>query len=570
MRRLPDPNLSEPGSLTGRGYLLWLAKRQKRTIAAGAFWDVLWLLGLALVPWAVGNAIDRGILAGDGAALVRWVLLILGLALVRAAAEPMRDRTGVNNWNQAAFRSLQLLGRHATRTGQALTAQRSVGEIAAVRGDAMAVGHVYYLAGGLTAALVSYATVAVILLRASVPLGLFVLLGVPVFATALLGLGRPLKTRRTAQREATGEMTAVGADLVTGLRVLRGIGGEEVFARRYAAASAETARTGLALATPSALVEALQVLVGGLLVVGLTWFGGLLVVRGELRPGELVTFYGYAGFLLQPIRLIADALSRVVSALVGADRIVGTLAIDPAVRDHPEPVPAPAGPAPLVDGRTGLTILPGRAIGLVSARPDDAAALLDRLGRFDDAELAAVPVRWGGADTTRVPLSVLRARIRRIDPAPHFFTGTLRDEVDPAGQHDDAAVVAAVHVAAADDILEALADGLNTPTVEGGRTFSGGQRQRLGLARAVLSDAEVLLLAEPTSAVDAHTEQRIADRLLTARTGRTTVVATASPPLLRRLDEVHLLDGDKILISGTHHDLLADPRYHAIVMRGAE
>ena len=570
MRRFPDPDLAEPGRRTGRGYLLWLAGRQKRTMAGGALWDTVWLLGLALVPWAVGNAIDTGIIAGDGGALVRWALVILGLSLVRAAAEPMRDRTGVDNWNQAAFRSLQLLGRHATRTGQALTARRSVGEVAAVRNDAMAVGHVYYLAGGLTAALVSYATVAVILLRASVPLGLFVLLGVPVFATALLGLGRPLKRLRGAQRDASGEMTAVGADLVTGLRVLRGVGGEEMFARRYAAASDRTARAGLALATPSALVEGLQVLVGGLLVVGLTWFGGVLVARGQLRPGELVTFYGYAGFLVMPIRLIADSVNRVIPALVGAERIVDTLAILPVVRDDPRAVAAPAGPAPLVDCRTGLTARPGAAVGVVCARPDDAAAVLDRLGRFDDGALDAGPVRWGDVDTRRLPLAALRARIRRIDPAPHFFSGPLRRELDPTGRHADADIGAALHTAAADDVLDALPDGLDTATVEGGRTFSGGQRQRLGLARAVLSEAEILLLSDPTSAVDAHTEQRIADRLLTARAGRTTVVATTSPLLLRRLDEVHLLDGDRVLASGTHHELLGDPTYRAIVLRDVQ
>src|SRR5690349_16755119 len=128
MRRFPDRDLAEPSCSTGLALLLWLANRQKRTIAAGAFWDTIWLLGLALVPWAVGNAIDRGILAHDGGALVRWVGVLLGLSLIRACAEPMRDRTGVNNWNQASFRALQLLGRHATRTGQALTAKRSVGE----------------------------------------------------------------------------------------------------------------------------------------------------------------------------------------------------------------------------------------------------------------------------------------------------------------------------------------------------------------------------------------------------------------------------------------------------------
>ena len=114
----------------------------------------------------------------------------------------------------------------------------------------------------------------------------------------------------------------------------------------------------------------------------------------------------------------------------------------------------------------------------------------------------------------------------------------LREELDPSGAHDDAALLEALSVASGEDVLEALPAGLDSEVEERGRSFSGGQRQRLALARALLTDAETLVLVEPTSAVDAHTESRIAGRLAQARRGRTTVVMTASPLLLDHADDV--------------------------------
>ena len=139
-----------------------------------------------------------------------------------------------------------------------------------------------------------------------------------------------------------------------------------------------------------------------------------------------------------------------------------------------------------------------------------------------------------------LPVADIRSRIVVSEADPVLFAGTLRRELDPWGRADgdDARSSTAVSVANAEDILDALPEGLDAPVEERGRSFSGGQRQRLVLTRALLSEAEVLVLVEPTSAVDAHTEARIADRLRDARAGRTTVIVTSSPLVLDRADRV--------------------------------
>jgi ABC-type multidrug transport system fused ATPase/permease subunit len=187
----------------------------------------------------------------------------------------------------------------------------------------------------------------------------------------------------------------------------------------------------------------------------------------------------------------------------------------------------------------------------------EASALADRLGRYVHAE-----VRLGGVLLSDLPLDVVRRRVQVVDKDALLLSGVLREELGGPGDVD-----AAVHAACAEDVLEALPDGLDTVLEERGRQLSGGQRQRLVLARALLADPEVLVLDEPTSAVDAHTEARIADRLREARRGRTTVVMTSSPLVLDRADQVALLLDGRVVAVGTHRQLLDADAYRSVVLR---
>jgi ABC-type multidrug transport system fused ATPase/permease subunit len=162
----------------------------------------------------------------------------------------------------------------------------------------------------------------------------------------------------------------------------------------------------------------------------------------------------------------------------------------------------------------------------------------------------------------------VRHRILVSDTGAQLFTGTLRQELDPDNRRTDEEVMAAMRTASAEDVLVALTDGLDSEVEEKGRSFSGGQRQRLVLARVLTTDPEVLVLVEPTSAVDAHTEARIADRLVAHRAGRTTVVTTTSPLLLDRVDRVAFFREGRVVAVGTHRELLRDvPDYRAVVTR---
>src|SRR5262249_35048311 len=140
------------------------------------------------------------------------------------------------------------------------------------------------------------------LLWSSVFLGLVVLLGVPLLTLVVAPLLRPLKRRQSEQRAQVGELTTLGADTVAGLRVLRGIGGEEVFLDRFRVVSQRVRQAGVRVASVQALLDAAQVLLPGIFLVTVTWLGARLAVEGDLTVGQLVAFYGYAAFLVTPLR----------------------------------------------------------------------------------------------------------------------------------------------------------------------------------------------------------------------------------------------------------------------------
>jgi ABC-type bacteriocin/lantibiotic exporter with double-glycine peptidase domain len=404
----------------------------------------------------------------------------------------------------------------------------------------------------------------------------------PVLVLLLTLFIRPLQRRQASWRGEQGALADLASDTVVGLRVLRGIGGEEQFTARYSARSDELKEKGIAVARLASWLDGLQVLLPGVFVAVVVWFGARLVLAGEITPGELVTFYGYAVFLILPLRTTVEAAMAFTRGFVATGRVLDVLRVDRAVADPADPQPAPAGAAELVDVASGAVIAPGRFTALVDADGDAAARVAMRLGRFDDRLHRDAPVLWGGVDHTRVRVRDVRSRIVVSGATPHLFTGRLRDGLDvqsvrrpdrPGSADARRRMLShALEVAAAEDAVTSLPAGLEEQVPERGSVLSGGQRQRLSLARALLTDAEVLVLIEPTSALDANTEAMVSSRLRRARDGRTTVVVTASPLLLDQMDVVHVLSDGAVVGSGTHDELMRreDPvgaSYRAVVAR---
>ncbi|KQW46111.1 multidrug ABC transporter permease [Nocardioides sp. Root1257] len=567
MRQLPLDHPGTPETRTPGAFLWWMARRQWPTLAGGMFFGIVWMSAQAVMPAVIGHAIDDGVAAKDRGALLEWAAVLFGIGLVQAGAGIMRHRFAVTNWLIAAYRVVQLVTRQATRLGGTLPRKVSTGEVVAIgTNDLSHIGQVMDVSARFAGAVVSFFVVSAILLRTSVTLGLVVLVGVPLLMVGVAPILGPLQRRSAHQRHLMGRLSNTASDIVGGLRVLRGIGGEQVFADRYRRESQTTRTAGVQVAKLQSVLDALQVFLPGLFVVVVVWLGARYAVQGTISPGELVAFYGYSAFLMIPLRTATEYANKVIRARVAAARIVHVLALEPDVAVPAEIAPSPAVGSDLVDARTGLTVRAGQLTAIVSEQPDDSAELADRLGMT--ASPVDTEVSLGGVPLTSLHPDEVRARIVVSDTGAMFFSGPLGAGLDLSGHGD---VARALDTASADDVLDALPDRLETIVAERGRSFSGGQRQRLVLARALATDPEVLVLVEPTSAVDAHTEARIASRLRHHRAGRTTVVTSTSPLMLDAADVVAFLDGGRVVATGTHAQLLeTDPAYRRVVTRESE
>ncbi len=562
--------LDHPGTADHRTpgrFLWWVAKGQWQTLLGGMFFGIVWMSSQAVMPAVLGRAIDQGVAAQDTDRLLMWATVLFAIGLLQAGSGIMRHRFAVTNWLTAAYRTVQLVGRQTVHLGGTLPRKVSTGEVVAIgTNDLSHIGQVMDVTARFAGAVVSFLLVSVILLSTSVTLGLVVLLGVPLLILMIGPLLSPLQKRSAHQRHLMGELSNSATDIVSGLRVLRGIGGEQVFLDRYRRESQTTRRAGVEVAKVQSVLDALQVFLPGVFVVIVVWLGARAAATGSITAGELVAFYGYSAFLMIPLRTATEYANKVIRAHVAARRICRVLALTPDHTDAEVVAPSPAAGSDLTDDRSGLRIRAGSLVAVVSERPDDSAALADRLGMC--AAVVDDEVRLGGVPLPSLAREEVRRRIVVSDTGATLFSGRLGDRLDVRGT---GAVDEALETASAGDIFDVLPEGLDTVVDERGRSFSGGQRQRLVLARALTTDPEILVLVEPTSAVDAHTEARIASRLRAHRAGRTTVLTTSSPLVLDAVDEVAFLRDGRIVATGRHADLMdSHPVYRAVVTREAE
>ncbi|MDT0429942.1 ABC transporter ATP-binding protein [Streptomyces salyersiae] len=600
IRDLPYSDPGDPDVRSGPRFLLWLGRGQLTGQLKSLSWGLMHQCAIAGLPLGVGLAV-QAVVERSGRSLAIAGVLIAALGVLIAVGDTMLHRTAVTNWITAAARVQQLLARKTAELGSALTRRVAAGEVVAVStGDVEKIGWFVEALSRFAAAAVALVLICVGLVLYLPSLGLLVALAVPALALAVLPL-LPRATRRAdVQREKAGHATELASDTVAGLRVLRGIGGEELFLGRYRRASQEVREAAVRSARMWALISAVQVLLPGLLLIALVRYGAALVQDGRIEVGQLVTVYSAATLMLFPLRHFEEIAMAYSFSRPSAQRAVRVLALKRGTQPSTLGAMVPEGD--LYDPVTGLLAPRGLFTAVVCGDPDEAGRLADRLGghaepdgtRADGGEADTAgaddtgqdpagprqlpSVLLGGVALDELPLDSARTAVLVQDKDPVLLSGTLREllDVPSAGTVTAADALAAAQCA---DVLDALAqasvdadgDPMNTRITERGRSLSGGQRQRLALARSLVTDPEALVLDEPTSAVDSHTEARVAAGVKRLRRGRTTVAFSSSPLLLDLADRVALVRGGRVVAAGTHRDLLRDePYYRAVVTRESD
>ncbi|MYZ06938.1 ATP-binding cassette domain-containing protein [Streptomyces sp. SID2999] len=563
------------GERSGRDVLARSVRGQARRVALGAGFGCVHQLGEALVPVLIGVVIDQAVAGRDAGRLLLWLAVLAVMYVCLSWSFRLGARSGERAAEEAAHTLRLAVVRRVLDPRGGAEAGLLPGELANVATeDAKRVGAVNMALMSGIWAVAGIAVSAVALLVTSVPLGLIVLLGTPVLLWLGHLLSKPLERRSEAEQDRAAHASGVAADLVSGLRVLKGLGAERAAVERYR----RTSRVSLAATLRAARAESWQTglvlaLTGGFIAL-IALVGGRLALEGSLSLGQLVSAVGLALFLLGPLETFAWVNAELAQGRASAARIAGVLSAAPAVHGGEDAAPEPVRGALSLRGvRLGgpdgvdLELPAGRLTGIAVTDPAGAEALLRCLGREADPETGSVEL--DGVPLTRLDPAALRASVLVAAHDAALFGGSLAANVTPGAETDgpDPLTERVLAAARVDEVARSLPHGTATEVGEGGRSLSGGQRQRVLLARALRAEAPVLVLHDPTTAVDAVTEARIAEGLREIRQGRTTVVVTNSPALLAVTDRVVLLDGGRIGAEGTHEQLVrADATYRTAVL----
>ncbi|MGW0836198.1 ABC transporter ATP-binding protein [Streptomyces prunicolor] len=565
------------GELSGRDVWTRSVKGQIRRVALGSALGSVHQLGEALVPVLIGVVIDQAVAGQNAGRLALWLGVLAVMYVTLSWSFRLGAKAGERSAEEAAHTlRLAIVGRVLDARGGAEEG-RLPGELANVATeDAKRVGAVNMALMAGIWAFSGVAVSAVALLLTSVTLGLIVLLGTPVLLWLGHLLSKPLERRSEAEQDKAAHASGVAADLVAGLRVLKGLGAQGAAVERYR----RTSRISLAATLRSARAESWQTglvlaLTGGFIAL-IALVGGRLALNGSMTLGQLVSAVGLALFLLGPLETFAWVNAELAQGRASAARVAEVLATGPAVVGGDDPVAEPVrGELRLRGVRLGgldgvdLDLPAGQLTGIAVTDPAGAEALLRCLGRETDPESGSVEL--DGVPLTRLDPAGLRAAVLVAAHDAALFEGSLAANVTPEdGSQDGAAGLLterAMVAARADEVADSLPHGTATGVGEGGRSLSGGQRQRVLLARALRAEPPVLVVHDPTTAVDTVTEGRIADGLREFRQGRTTIVVTNSPALLAVTDHVILLDAGRVGAEGTHADLVrTDATYRTAVL----
>ncbi|MER5929085.1 ABC transporter ATP-binding protein [Streptomyces sp. NPDC002054] len=568
------------GGPTGGDVLRRAIGGQRRRVAWASVLGMAHQGGEAMVPVVIGVVIDRAVATGSSGALVRWLVVLAVLFLVLSTSYRIAARIAERAGEEAAHRLRVDLGARVLDPRGGAEAGRLPGELTNIAtDDARRVGTVATMLPFGVAALAGLVISAIALLRISVPLGLLVLLGIPPLLWLGHRISMPLEQRSEVEQDKAAHASGVAADLVAGLRVLKGIGAESAAVARYRRTSRDSLAAALRAAHSRAGHEGAVLALTGLFIAGIGIAGAYLAMRGSISVGDLVAAVGLAQFLLGPFQTLTWVNAEFAQGRASSRRIAEVLDAPPAVTAGEQALPAAVGGGLRLRGvgygaLTGvdLDVRPGEFLGVVTRDPAVARDLLLCLAR--EADPAEGTIELDGVSLTGLDPADVRAAVRVAHHDAALFESTLLDNVragagtgadSPAA--DAPGIEAALRASAADDVARTLPDGVDTLLAERGRSLSGGQRQRVALARALAADPPVLVLHDPTTAVDAVTESVIAARLREVRKGRTTVLVTTSPALLTVTDRVVVLDGGAVAADGLHAELVAaDESYRTAVL----
>ncbi|HVM52479.1 MAG TPA: ABC transporter ATP-binding protein [Acidimicrobiales bacterium] len=571
----------------GRTLLTSQLRTQLVGVSIGVLISLLWSAAKVSVPKVVQVAIDRGIEADDGDALLRWTLVIGALGLVSAVGQGFRRYFAFREarWCEASLRDR--IYAHIQRLHFAFHDTAATGQLMSrANTDLQQVQSFVVMIPMTVGNFIQVVAATVILLLINPLLTVLALGGLPFVNMLGKRFSEALHPEVMAIQEESAQLAGVVEESVAGVRVVKGFGAEPIQAERLRVEADDVYGASIRAAGVRARFLPATELIPNFGLVLVLGYGGHQVLAGALTIGELVAFNVYVVMLIWPLRMLGQIIAQWQRSVAAAERVAALLDTEPEIVDAADAVPLPPGPGevrfeqvtfgyseaqlhPVLDG-LDLHIEAGTSVAVVGATGSGKTTIARLIPRFYD--IAGGCITIDGIDVRDVRIRDLRRAVGMVFEDTFLFSGSVTDNIafaDPDA--DRAAVERAARLSGAHDFILRLPEGYDTEIGERGFSLSGGQRQRIAIARAILADPRVLILDDATSSVDPTKEHEIRDALNEVMEGRTTIVIAHRPATIALADRVVLIDEGRVVATGTHDGLLAtNERYREVLASALE
>jgi ATP-binding cassette, subfamily B, multidrug efflux pump len=567
--------------------MLWALLRRyvrpyRGLLTVVAVLQVISTLASLCLPTINADIIDEGVAKGDTAAIVHLGGVMLAVTAVQVlcavGAVFFGSRASVGfgrDLRSAIFR--HVLGFSATETarfGAPTLLTRTTNDVQQIQLLVQMTSTML-----ITAPIMGVGGIAMAV-HQDAGLSWLLLISVPVLALANYWvIRRLLPIFRSMQRLIDG-INRVMREQLAGIRVVRAFARESLERSRFDEANRALADTAITAGRWQAIMLPVTTLVINISSVALIWFGGHRIDAGQMQVGSLIAFLAYFMQILMAVLLATLLLVLLPRASACAERITEVLGTAAQIADPADPVVAPrlrgditlqdatfsypGADRPVVQG-VSLTARPGTVTAVVGSTGSGKSTLISLISRQYD--VTAGVVRVDGHDIRDYRTETLWSAIGLVPQRGYLFTGTVADNLR-YGRNDatDDEMWAALRVAAADDFVRADADGLQMKVAQGGINFSGGQRQRLAIARAVIRRPAVYLFDDAFSALDVHTDARVRAALREASADATVIIVSQRISTVAGADQIVVVDAGRVVGTGTHESLLQDcPTYAEFV-----
>ncbi len=534
------------------------------------------------LPSLNGQIIDDGVAVGDAAFILRTGLVMLGVSFVQILATIGATRIGAQSSaslgrevrSSVFSRVGQFSAQELSRFGAPTLISRSTNDVTQVQQVtymflAIMVSAPITMVGGIFMAL-----------REDLGLAWLVAVAVPALGVAIgLIISRMVPHFRSMQT-AVDSVNRILREQITGLRVVRAFVREDVERERFAEANRTYTGTALAVGKLMALAFPVVMVIFNASTVAVLWFGAHRIDNGQMNIGSLTAFMAYLIQILMSVMMATFMAMMLPRASVSAGRIQEVLDTESSVHAPADPLAIPLGPVTVeLRGATfaypgaespvlrevSLRAEPGTTTAIVGSTGSGKTTLVGLVPRLHDVTAGQVLV--GGVDVREADPEALWAHVGLVPQRPYLFTGTVASNLrygDPDATDDE--LWQALAVAQADDFVRAMPEGLESAIAQGGTNVSGGQRQRLAIARALVSKAGIYLFDDAFSALDVATDARLRAAMRPATRDAVVIVVAQRVSSIISADRIVVLDDGQVVGNGTHAELLETcPTYVEIV-----